>query len=510
MADNGCGIDLGGLWLGGKGAVWESGMYAAFAHITLACVGLRRLNSSLSASPMSRTAANGCEADPGNAAAVNGVMSREAQATRSVCRGTVLGGTIVAALDRGNTFLRAAVPSKDNVDGWVKIWRVSVERFGKCDENGAQAADDVAHVAGVRAREGMLRQMHHPGPQPIQGRSCRKAPDAAAAVPVAPAPRSPSLDPSPARPTPIPEHDRRAQPDTNEGNGSGSDIAIEDGGSAGEEGAMILDDEEEVKGDERREISPQRSRSHSPTRGRPQSRSRSPTPTHHRTAQTSPKRGHARERRGPPQYREPPPEIKAKEQEFERSRRFHPSATRTEDEEDFLKQVWQGEVHRRMRRRGAGKRRNRAGNRAGKGWQKQRERQDGARGSDVDDADDADKTHRSGPFSKELKKEADELGAEFKKNIAALAQKYGKDPQAVHRYLGSLTKAHREKNAWNLYQSWKSAPDGGNDVMPDDMEPQEWSAKVAADYKQALRDSGIEPDDKPDTAHIRGATVPEA
>jgi hypothetical protein len=253
---------------------------------------------------------------------------------------------------------------------------------------------------------------------------------------------------------------------------------MEWGGSAGEEGAIIVDNEEDIEGDERREFSPQQSRSHSPTRGHPQSRS--PTPTHHRTAQTSPKRGRGRDRRGPPQYREPPPEIvesdnsdpdddyettqKAKEHEFERNKRFHPSATRTEDEdeedeEDFLEQVRQGEIQSEDETRARKKAKKQGGK---KGVRSKGKSKVAPGDSDVDE------TRRSGPFSKELKKEADELGAEFKKNVAALAQKYRKDPQAVHRYLGSLTKAHREKNAWNLYQSWKSAPDGGNDVMPDD------------------------------------------
>jgi hypothetical protein len=158
---------------------------------------------------------------------------------------------------------------------------------------------------------------------------------------------------------------------------------------------------------------------------------------------------------------------KAKAREFQRSRRFHPSATRTEDEdeeenEEFLQAVEQGEIQSEDETRGGKKVKKQGGKSKGKS-------KAAAGDSDADDADDADaETRRSGPFSKELKKEADELGAEFKKDIAALAQKYGKDPQAVHRYLGSLTEAHREKNAWNLYQSWKSAPDGGNDVMPDD------------------------------------------
>ncbi|KAJ7792367.1 hypothetical protein B0H13DRAFT_1935737 [Mycena leptocephala] len=313
-----------------------------------------------------------------------------------------------------------------------------------------------------------------PGPQPIQGRSRRKAPDAAA---------------------------RRRRFWLGYRNGVG--------GSAGEEGAMIVDDEEDVEGDERREFSPQRSRSHSPTRDAPNHAAPPPPIIVPRKLAPSAAR---RDRRGPPQYREPPPEIvesdnsdpdddyettqKAKEREFERNKRFHPSATRTEDEdeedeEDFLEQVRQGEIQSEDETGRARKRRNRAGKRVSEAKGKARWR------PGTQTRTTRDETRRSGPFSKELKKEADELGAEFKKNVPRCAEVWerpaGRSPIPWLAHQGASREERME-----FVSVWKSAPDGRNDMMPDDRVERQGGR----DYKQALRDSGIEPDDKPDTAHI--------
>ncbi|KAJ7033987.1 hypothetical protein C8F04DRAFT_1260484 [Mycena alexandri] len=118
---------------------------------------------------------------------------------------------------------------------------------------------------------------------------------------------------------------------------------------------------------------------------------------------------------------------------------------------------------------------------------------------DADASDDTDSSRRAGPLSTKAKAEAEALRASFHQGIDELARKYGKDAQIIHRHLGTLLKPTRDKSAWNYFQPYTTAPDGGNEQKPADMDARDWSRKVSALWKDKLVEGGLDPNSKPDT-----------
>ncbi|KAJ7615782.1 hypothetical protein DFH06DRAFT_1343552 [Mycena polygramma] len=101
--------------------------------------------------------------------------------------------------------------------------------------------------------------------------------------------------------------------------------------------------------------------------------------------------------------------------------------------------------------------------------------------------------------------EADALSTQYHGLIKELAAKHGNSSQTIERYLGTILKPHREKSAWNHYQGYFRAADGGAREKPADMEPSEWTGVVSAEYHKALRDAGIDPESKPTTEQVLDA-----
>ncbi|KAJ6524986.1 hypothetical protein B0H19DRAFT_1276342 [Mycena capillaripes] len=187
---------------------------------------------------------------------------------------------------------------------------------------------------------------------------------------------------------------------------------------------------------------PSRSHSHSPaSRGRSQSCSRSPL------------------------INTPPPPARY-------------AGTEDEDDEEtqeFFEGVKNGEIPRKVdaSHNASAKTKRKSG---GKGKAKEGDVPEGG----TDDA------RRAGPLPNECKAEADAVSTGFRQEIIDLGRKYGKDPQTIHRYLGTVIKLHRELSSWNTYQSWITADDGGRQTKPEDLPASEWTKYVSAEYEKAL------------------------
>ncbi|KAJ7602011.1 hypothetical protein DFH06DRAFT_1351770 [Mycena polygramma] len=269
--------------------------------------------------------------------------------------------------------------------------------------------------------------------------------------PRAGAPRSPSMDSSASRPprTPAAGRSRSATPFP------AHDLDPDADALFGDIDGDKEDNEEEMDLDElvntpppRTESVGARSRSHSPTpHGRP--RSRTPRAGDRRGAVTSPERG---------RYKPDRPQILDSDD--------------SEPEDDYEETEKRKERDRRQKVSPA---------------------------TTIEDEDKEDEVE----FDQQ--EEADALSTQYHGLIKELAAKHGNSSQTIERYLGTILKPHREKSAWNHYQGYFRAADGGAREKPADMEPSEWTGVVLAEYHKALRDAGIDPESKPTTEQVLDA-----
>jgi hypothetical protein len=83
-----------------------------------------------------------------------------------------------------------------------------------------------------------------------------------------------------------------------------------------------------------------------------------------------------------------------------------------------------------------------------------------------DDDEDGD-GNRPGPLTAECKQELSALHAQYLESIDQLAKKYGKQVQPLHKFLAISQKQGRATSAWNTYQAWLTAENGGGETRGD-------------------------------------------
>ncbi|KAJ6568557.1 hypothetical protein B0H19DRAFT_1065381 [Mycena capillaripes] len=297
--------------------------------------------------------------------------------------------------------------------------------------------------------------------------------------------RSLSIDSSASRPcqreaTPYPD-DRGDLPSQNDDQ---LELDIADLVLKGGQAVLELEDVENNADVQPLPPPPSRSHSHSPaSRGR--SQSCSPLATHQHSTATSPVRGRTPQRSAP-QYKDPPKEVV----ESDDSASDNDYAKTREQKKRERGGVKNGEIPREVdaSHNASAKTKRKSG---GKGKAKEGDVPEGG----------TDNARRAGPLPNECKAEADA-------EIIDLGQKYGKDPQTIHRYLGTVIKLHRELSSWNTYQSWITADDGGRQTKPEDLPASEWTKYVSAEYEKALTAAGLDYATKP-TSEAVFAAIPD-